>query len=111
MAVTRSKTRGKHPPPSDVSKPPDKTAARKTPAKPKAASRRRVAQEKKVDRLTALPLELFRMILEEFVADLAKEPYGWKQRKLHSLEMHQMINLRFVCSELPVILAESALRS
>ncbi|KAK8230648.1 hypothetical protein HDK90DRAFT_512778 [Phyllosticta capitalensis] len=97
MAVTRSKTRGKHPPPSDVSKPPDKTAARKTPAKPKAASRRRVAQEKKVDRLTALPLELFRMILEEFVADLAKEPYGWKQRKLHSLEMHQMINLRFVC--------------
>ncbi|KAK8204985.1 hypothetical protein IWZ01DRAFT_82896 [Phyllosticta capitalensis] len=111
MAITRSMTRGNNSPPSDDSRPSDKTVARKRSVKSKAPSRRRATRQKKVDRLTALPLELFRMILDELMMDLAVSPQAsMRSWLLYCRNLARMIKLSLVSKLFSAEIDDSVLR-
>ncbi|KAK7515591.1 hypothetical protein IWZ03DRAFT_415602 [Phyllosticta citriasiana] len=85
MAITRSVKKGHDPPAPKYNQSSVVKHVPKKLSKPKALPRRRVAQEKNVDRLTSLPLELFKMITEGLVRDMSRMVYyhSFRRRKLY----------------------------
>ncbi|KAL2692718.1 hypothetical protein IWX47DRAFT_897174, partial [Phyllosticta citricarpa] len=101
MAITRSMKKGHDPPAPKNNQSSVVKHVPKKPSKPKALPRRRVAQEKNVDRLTSLPLELFKMIMEGLVRDISRMVYyhSFRRRKLYdelTARINQLMKLRFV---------------
>ncbi|KAK8155279.1 hypothetical protein BKA80DRAFT_304605 [Phyllosticta citrichinensis] len=100
MAITRSMKKGHDLPASNDNQSSDVENVPKKLSKSKAPRRRRVAQKKNVDRLTALPLELFKMIMEELIRDISRVLYHyyWRRKDHEKLtdRIDQTMNLRFV---------------